>query len=112
MQEFLSEADYVLGETGQTVVYIFPSGKALLSRDAQNVADLTAPFPPADLSPPSPAQGCEAWLNRLLDQGILTPAQVEVGRYDRQTTGLPLVEALMARGWLSPDQMKGLGWVG
>jgi hypothetical protein len=32
-----TDADYVLGQTGDTVVYIFPTGHALMNRDAANV---------------------------------------------------------------------------
>lgn len=86
-------ANYVLGETGDTVIYIFPGGKALLNRDSEQV--------PAVLDEHQPSVDDEAALiDRLLATGKLTIAQVQVGRYDQEQTGLPLAEVLAARGWL------------
>ena len=98
MQQFSAEADYVLGETGKTVIYIFPGGDALMNRDAQEATQALAQHQPA----PPQLEG-DALIEQLMAQGLLSSAQVQVGRYDHQITGLSLIDALVARGWIAAD---------
>jgi hypothetical protein len=99
MQQLSAEADYVLGETGKTVIYIFPGGDALMNRDAQESAQAAL----AQHQPAPPQLQGDALIEQLIAQGRLSSAQVEVGRYDHQITGLSLIDALVARGWIAPD---------
>lgn len=87
--------DYVLGETGDTVIYIFPDGEALMNRDAEQVSLVLN-----ECQPSADADDETALIDHLLAAGKLTIAQVQVGRYDQEQTGLPLAEVLAARGWL------------
>jgi hypothetical protein len=50
-----------------------------------------------------PAVDLETFLESLLHKGQLTEAQLQVGRFDQQTTGMSILEALIARNWLSPE---------
>jgi hypothetical protein len=102
-----TDADYVLGQTGDTVVYIFPTGHALMNRDAANVGTALVKHQPQPAQPaqpdPSPAQSFSdeaARIDSLLAQGKLTVAQIQVARYDQSVTGMSLTEALTLRGWL------------
>ncbi|QQE66414.1 hypothetical protein GFS31_31120 [Leptolyngbya sp. BL0902] len=107
------DADYVLGQTGDTVVYIFPTGHALMNRDTDNASaalveyqQKTAPNqpqPPATASQPTDPSGNEeesALIDQLLADGKVTVAQIQVARYDQSVTGMSLAEALTLRGWL------------
>ncbi|MFH7245798.1 MAG: hypothetical protein ACHWZW_23460 [Spirulina sp.] len=101
------DADYVLGQTGDTVIYIFPSGDALMNRDAaeapaalvdhqQRKASYVPVPPTSDAHSPDDA----ALIDRLLAEGRLTVAQVQVARYDQEVTGMSLAESLTLRGWI------------
>lgn len=92
-------ADYVLGETGDTVVYIFPGGEALMNRDADQVAAVLGDYQEKPQPQPNPTDEA-ALIDQLLAAGKLTIAQVQVGRYDQEQTGLPLADVLAARGWI------------
>ena len=99
-----TDADYVLGQTGDTVVYIFPTGHALMNRDAANVVTALVKHQPQPAQPePSPALSSAdeaALIDSLLAKGKLTVAQTQVARYDQSITGMSLTEALTLRGWL------------
>jgi hypothetical protein len=111
-----ADADYVLGETGDTVIYIFPGGEALMNRDAEIASAVLAqheqPCQDTTFSPvtnsflinddqlaSTPTDEAD-WVDRLLAEGKLTIAQIQVGRYDQETTGISLAEALTLRGWI------------
>ena len=95
-----ADADYMLGQTGETVVYIFPTGDALMTRDAANAATDLAASQPASMICPLPSLEEKALIDQRLADGKLTVAQVEVARYDQSVTGISLTEALAMRGWL------------
>lgn len=98
------DADYVLGETGQTVIYIFPNGGALMDRNQQAagikidtmVSEQITTIEPAPIDP-------EQWIQQLVCQGKLTEAQSLVIRYDREMTGIDWQDALKMRGWFTVD---------
>lgn len=95
------ESVYTLGKTGDTVVYIFPDGDALLERTRQ-------PSPQsAQLSTHTPApihsgSALSATLEQLIrEAGLITVAQYAVAAYDQETTGMSLLEVLEMRGWIT-----------
>lgn len=102
-----ANADYVLGQTGDTVVYIFPTGDALMNRDAATAPDALVEHQRQTARPaqpnPDPVTSSpdeDALLDALLADGKLTVAQVQVARYDQSAMGMSLVEALTLRGWI------------
>ncbi|MEB3290293.1 MAG: hypothetical protein VKI82_10280 [Leptolyngbya sp.] len=95
-----ADADYMLGQTGETVVYIFPTGDALMTRDTANAAADLATSQPALMICPLPSREESALIDQRLAAGKLTVAQVEVARYDQSVTGISLTEALAMRGWI------------
>lgn len=97
------ETIYTLGQTGETVVYIFPSGNALMDREAHS-AKQRLQKAQVDTTR-SKAEADQAWDQRLVAQGLITAAQLEVARYDQAETGISLIEALVARGWLDPNAL-------
>lgn len=104
-----SEVAYTLGKTGQTVVYVFPRGKALLNRDAATTGQHLdwvggAGEPPRDgAGSPGDQADDDGQIAQLLAQGIITEAQLQVGRYDQHITGVSLLESLVARGWICSE---------
>ena len=83
----------VLGETGQTVIYIFPDGRGLAEReqpDFEAIADSAAPAVSAE----------DQVLEALVAAGKMSPAQKVVVIHDQQMTGMAITEILTARGWL------------
>lgn len=83
----------VLGETGQTVVYIFPDGRGLAEReqpDFEAIADCPTPTLNADAQ----------LLEELMAAGKVSLAQKTVVIHDQQTTGMAIAEILTAHGWL------------
>jgi hypothetical protein len=109
MSLYADETDGHLGETGQTVVYVFPKGTAYTLRNKTKLfdqLDLAANEQPTLLE--APTVNVEAIVNRLVQQGQLTKAQVQVGQYDHESTGMTLLEALVTRGWLSQEQADDL----
>ncbi|MGF1495475.1 MAG: hypothetical protein ACFB8W_01440, partial [Elainellaceae cyanobacterium] len=40
---------------------------------------------------------------QLLQMGIISATQLEVAKYDQSTSGLSLVEVLLARGWVTEE---------
>jgi hypothetical protein len=107
-----SEVAYTLGKTGQTVVYVFPRGKALLNRDAATTdqhldrVDGSGDHPRDDADRPGDQADDDGQIAQLLAQGIITEAQLQVGRYDQHITGVSLLEALVARGWVRPGPQE------
>jgi 16S rRNA U516 pseudouridylate synthase RsuA-like enzyme len=100
----MSEINETLGQTGDTVVYSSPKGLAYKSRDTVDAAvdsNWSVSEQPTllEAEPVDP----EKLIQDLLKQGRLTESQVQVGRYDHETTGLSLLEAMAARGWLPPE---------
>ena len=116
MASYSEEASQSLGKTGQTVVYVFPHGGAFASRhqdEGTHGPEDKAASPPNDddveylTLAEAPDLDIDAVVTRLVEQGQLTPAQVQVGHHDQASTGLNLIEALAARGWLSDDIVDG-----
>ncbi|RZM79666.1 hypothetical protein [Leptolyngbya iicbica] len=89
----------VLGETGQTVVYLFPDGQAWADREAPDFDAISISQPSSSVAPISP-KADEQWLDQLIAAGKVTLAQKAVILHDRESTGLELTEILSARGWL------------
>ncbi|PSN18945.1 hypothetical protein C7271_09870 [filamentous cyanobacterium CCP5] len=120
---------YTLGTTGDTVVYVFPNGDALLERssclDDRAIADSheyleeaggrnsirAAELPPSEESnelrsddfktDDFKTDDLKTLEKRLLDAGLITSAQYSVASYDQAITGMSLLEVLEMRGWLA-----------
>ena len=97
-------ASETLGESGKTVVYVFPEGQGLVQRGGGTPSSdhfkaaqskLTASNAPAAHNDFE-----QTLASLLLQYGILTPAQYEVALHDQQATGLSLIEILVSRKWL------------
>lgn len=86
-----------LGKTGQTVVYIFPCGNALVNRNQAEDTQASTATQYADHNEHAPLQVEEY----ILQAGLITPGQYSVARYDQAATGLSLVEVLQLRGWIT-----------
>jgi len=87
-----SEEIRVLGQTGQTVVYMFPDGRALAEREQ----------PDFDALGQQDSSSEDAELQALEDlvaAGKMTQAQKAVVLHDREMTGMSVEEILTARGW-------------
>jgi len=82
----------VLGETGQTVVYMFPDGRGLAEREQPD-------FEAVVTSSVNAAETDEHVLDELVTAGKITPAQKAVVLHDQTMTDMSLDEILMARGW-------------
>jgi hypothetical protein len=82
----------VLGQTGQTVVYLFPDGRALPEREQPDFEALEQQNNP-------PAKANESLLDELIAAGKMTAAQKTVVLHDQEMTGMELEEILTARGW-------------
>jgi hypothetical protein len=93
-----ADANYVLGQTGDTVVYIFPTGDALMNRDADAAPALVDHQ--RQTAQPSPAPDEAALVDQWLAEGKLTIAQIQVARHDQAALGMSLTEALTLRGWI------------
>lgn len=95
-----AEPGYMLGKTGETVVYIFPDGDALMDRDKTAAqTKLNARQSPAPTAAPTPTTDADRHIRRLVATGCLSAAQASVVRYDIESTGLSWQDALQARGW-------------
>ncbi len=109
MELHLDEPQPLLGKTGQTVVYVFPKGRACPLSNPQEVAHQLDNLASEQLTLlEAPPIDIDAMIDALVEQGQLTAAQVQVGRYDQHMTGMHIFEALAARGWLSPPQLETL----
>jgi hypothetical protein len=105
-----SETSDYLGNTGDTVVYICPQGMAYKFRGHLDILEtlkspdlfLTEQPTLLEAQPTDP----EHIIQDLLRQGLLTPGQVQVGRYDHEMTGTSPLEALVARGWISQQILE------
>lgn len=107
-----AQDDDALGQAAEAVIYVFPTGHALMACDAAHTTATLVEYPshsvPLMPSPatapnapcPSPSQEDWAWIDRRLAAGTLTIAQLQVARYDQAVTGHSLTEALALRGWL------------
>ncbi|WP_204137323.1 hypothetical protein [Halomicronema sp. CCY15110] len=89
----------VLGETGQTVVYMFPDGQAWADREQPDF-DAVKVGQRASSAAPRSLNADEQWLNTLVATGKVTLAQQAVVLHDRERTGMDLAEILSVRGWL------------
>jgi len=96
-----AEPGYMLGQTGETVVYIFPDGDAMMDRD-KTAAQAKLESRQALLFPAAPAAAADQPLQQLVATGRLSAAQSSVVRYDMESTGLSWQDALQARGWWDP----------
>lgn len=88
-----SEEIRVLGQTGQTVVYMFPDGRAFAEREQP---DFDALGKQDSSSEDSELQVLED----LIDAGKMTQAQKAVVLHDKEMTGMSVEEILIARRWL------------
>jgi len=83
----------VLGETGQTVVYIFPNGRGMAEREQPDFDAIAAANPAAICAETQ-------LLDELVATGKMSAAQKTVVMHDQQTTGMSITEILTARGWM------------
>ena len=119
-----------IGETGGTVVYIFPGGKACVkkgkkSEKAETSSEKVAPTPlkskPVDLAvaaqsnvstvskateqthqlPDAPKIG-----DRLVAAGVISPIQLQVALYDQSHMNMRLGDVLIARGWIDQETLE------
>ncbi|NEQ98898.1 MAG: hypothetical protein F6K30_19620 [Cyanothece sp. SIO2G6] len=117
---------YKVGETGDTVVYIFPSGNACVKKGKKtsqseqpskpSVLAPGYPKPPAPPKlptrpqPPAPPKAAMTTTqpigDRLVQAGLITATQLEVARYDQQSMNLEIEEVLIARGWIDEAALK------
>ena len=88
----------VLGETGKTVVYMFPDGQAFANREQPDFDAIKVGQQASSVRVSLKAD--EQWLNRLVATGKVTAAQRTVVFHDRERTGMEVAEILSARGWL------------
>lgn len=88
-----SEEIRVLGQTGQTVVYLFPDGRAFAEREEPDFDAFETPMPESEISE-------NQILDELVLQGKLTHAQKSVVLHDCDLTGMTMSEILAARGWM------------
>ena len=104
----------VLGKTGQTVIYVFPSGNAQVergkvagepshtpSKPQPNFDQQDSKTAPVTETPKSPVAAVE----RLVQAGLLSAIQQEVVQYDQAATGMTVEEILIARGWFNEETM-------
>ncbi|HEY9890002.1 MAG TPA: hypothetical protein V6D02_16470 [Candidatus Obscuribacterales bacterium] len=93
-QSLMAPADdiRVLGETGMTVVYLFPDGRALAERETPDF-DSLAPTP----TPPAATE--VQLLDEQVAAGKMSEAQKAVVLHDQAATGMSIEEILTARGW-------------
>lgn len=96
----------MLGKTGDTVVYIFPSGGAIADREEPDFARAEAAIVahPSTQSRSEPADltsltGVQQYLDTLVAAAHLTANQKAVALYDYQSTGMDINDILAARGW-------------
>ncbi|MBD1865115.1 MULTISPECIES: hypothetical protein [Trichocoleus] len=81
----------VLGKTGQTVVYVFPSGGAEALRGEL----------------PSESESSQNLLTeRLIEAGLISASQRDIALRDQQITGMQLSEVLIARGWITEEKLQ------
>ncbi|MBD2095946.1 hypothetical protein H6F90_12385 [Trichocoleus sp. FACHB-591] len=81
----------VLGKTGETVVYVFPSGGAEALR--------------GDL-PSEPDTPENLLMKRLVEAELITASQRDTALRDQQITGMQLSEVLVARGWITEEKLQ------
>jgi hypothetical protein len=89
----------ILGETGQTVVYLFPDGQAWADREQPDF-DAVHNVQRALSATPVSLNADEQWLDTLVTTGKVTAAQKIVVLHDQERTGMEFAEILSARGWL------------
>lgn len=100
----------ILGKTGQTVIYVFPSGNAQVERGkvAAEQPQIIQTQPKLDQQDAMAASTPEISLSpleRLVEAGLLTVIQKEVVQYDQAATGMTVEEILVARGWFDEASM-------
>lgn len=94
------ETIYTLGKTGDTVIHVFPDGHARMDRKAK---DSSQQLPNAQSTEPGTEPESEAFGQSLVQAGSITPGQYQVALHDQTVTGMALKDALVARGWLTPE---------
>ena len=104
------EVRNIPGKTGKPLVHGYPQGEADRSNNqTETIHDLDALIAEQLTLLEAPTDNTETIISQLVEQGQVTQAQVQVGRHDQVSTGLNLLEALTARGWLSPEQVEAFG---
>ncbi|MEB3232980.1 MAG: hypothetical protein VKJ64_18390 [Leptolyngbyaceae bacterium] len=95
---------YKVGDTGNTVVYIFPSGNACVKKgkkeEVQSVPVVVSQPQPLVPLQSSSAVSAQSIGDRLVQAGLITANQLQVALYDQQSMNLDLSEVLSARGWI------------
>ncbi|MDB9529900.1 hypothetical protein PN498_28195 [Oscillatoria sp. CS-180] len=95
----------VLGQTGQTVVYLFPDGRALADReepDFDSVQSSSSESKISEEQTPAKPISEEQILNELVAEGKITDAQKSVVIHDYERTNMTILEIITARGWHQP----------
>jgi len=114
-----------IGETGDTVVYIFPGGRAQVekgkdrakkrkqTKSRSKVVRTSANPSHAEDRQPSSSQPVSRLAtakttafdlgDRLVAAGVISQTQLEVARYDQESMNLDLCDVLLARGWMTKD---------
>ncbi len=104
----------ILGKTGQTVIYVFPSGNAQVERGKVAGEPSHTPIEPqpnfdqqhAKTVPvPETPESSASTVERLVEAGLLSAIQQEVVQYDQAATGMTVEEVLIARGWFNEETM-------
>jgi hypothetical protein len=88
-----SDTVRVLGQTGQTVIYMFPDGRGIAERQQPDFEAMIA----TSVNAAGPE---EETLEDLMATGKITSAQKAVILHDQAMTEMSLDEILIARGWL------------
>jgi len=95
-----SEQVRVLGETGDTVIYLFPDGRAVADLQGPDLdASQQSEVPEISTAPSVSGHSEERLLDNLIAAGKMSLAQKEVVLHDHQITGMNIGDILSARGW-------------
>lgn len=109
LAKYGEDSVYTLGSTGDSIVYIFPNGQALIERNGHPDALSLPDHVETSIAKPSGSATYPDGLDQLiLDSGLITAAQYSVASYDTTTTGLSLIEVLQTRGWIHSSDISRL----
>lgn len=116
-----------IGETGGTVVYIFPGGKACVKKGKKSEKSNTSsakgsskrpdvkiesevgivqPDTAAVSQQAHPATDAPKIGDRLVEAGVISPTQLQVALYDQSHMNMRLGDVLIARGWIDQDTLE------
>ena len=99
-----------IGETGGTIVYIFPEGKACVKKGKRRRQGSS---PETSEAASISAANKNSWKNgqsgdmgdRLVAAGVINATQLQVALYDQKAMNLQLIEVLIARGWADQETL-------